>query len=161
MKKDNHNIFILNKQKTEQRSQMDYNFQISNPVLMFIKNGHNEKQEINKEKELNEEQLEEKIENSEVSNESNEQSINDENKYRRGRWTEEEHKNFLKGIIKYGNDWKMVEKIVKTRTSSQSRSHAQKYFLKFKNLVEYYNLNEKSLYDFITGEYSLSFFFFF
>ena len=162
MKKDNNNnnnIFILNKQKTEQNSQKDYNFLISNPVLMFIKNEHNEKQKIDKENESNEAELEENLENSEVSMESNEQFINGENKYRRGRWTEEEHKNFLKGIINYGNDWKMVEKIVKTRTSSQSRSHAQKYFLKFKNLVEYYNLNERSLYEFITGEYSLSFFF--
>ena len=63
MKKDNNNIFILSKQKTEKRSKKDYNFQISNPVLMFIKNGYNEKKEINKENELNEEQLEEKIEN--------------------------------------------------------------------------------------------------
>ena len=153
------NIFILNKQTTEQNSQKDYNFLISNPVLMFIKNEHNEKQEIDKENEPNEAELEENLENSEVSMESNEQFINGENKYRRGRWTEEEHKNFLKGIINYGNDWKMVEKIVKTRTSSQSRSHAQKYFLKFKNLVEYYKLNEKSLYEVINGQYSLSFFF--
>ena len=162
MNKDTNNKFILNKKKTEQIPQKDYDFLINNPVLMFIKNELNEKQEINKENEPNQAELEENEENeenSEVSMESNEQSINGETKYRRGRWTEEEHRNFLKGIIKYGNDWKMVEKIVKTRTSSQSRSHAQKYFLKFKNLVEYYNLNEKSLYEFITGDFSLSFFF--
>lgn len=159
MKKDNNNIFKLNKQKTEQISKKDYSSLINNPSLKFYKNDLNEKQEIKNENEPNEEELEQKIENSEASIESNEQSLNGESKYRQGRWTEEEHRNFLKGIIEYGNDWKMVEKIVKTRTSSQSRSHAQKYFLKFKNLVEYYKLNEKSLYEVINGQYSLSFFF--
>ena len=159
MKKDNNNIFKLNKQKTEQISKKDYSSLINNPSLKLYKNDLNEKQEIKNENEPNEAELEQKIENSEASIESNEQSLNGESKYRQGRWTEEEHRNFLKGIIEYGNDWKMVEKIVKTRTSSQSRSHAQKYFLKFKNLVEYYKLNEKSLYEVINGQYSLSFFF--
>ena len=159
MKKNNNNIFKLNKQKTEQISKKDYSSLINNPSLKLYKNDLNEKQEIKNENEPNEAELEQKIENSEASIESNEQSLNGESKYRQGRWTEEEHRNFLKGIIEYGNDWKMVEKIVKTRTSSQSRSHAQKYFLKFKNLVEYYKLNEKSLYEVINGQYSLSFFF--
>ena len=30
----------------------------------------------------------------------------------------------------YGRDWKKVEEIVKTRTGSQVRSHAQKFFNK-------------------------------
>ena len=156
MKKDNNNIFKLNKQKTEQISKKDYSSLINNPSLKLYKNDLNEKQEIKNENEPNEEELEQKIENSEASIESKEQSLNGESKYRQGRWTEEEHRNFLKGIIEYGNDWKMVEKIVKTRTSSQSRSHAQKYFLKFKNIVERNNFNENNLYEFITGEFSLS-----
>ena len=49
-----------------------------------------------------------------------------------GRWTKEEHIKFLKGLIEYGCDWKMVHKIVKTRSRAQSRSHAQKYFVKMK-----------------------------
>ena len=52
--------------------------------------------------------------------------------YSSGRWKEDEHKRFLEAIIKYGNDWKEIEKYVKTRSSTQARSHAQKFFLKIK-----------------------------
>ena len=62
--------------------------------------------------------------------------------YNSGRWSKEEHHKFLKGLIQYGNDWKMVQKIIKTRTSSQSRSHAQKFFLKLRNLIR-----NKKIYD--------------
>ena len=53
-----------------------------------------------------------------------------------GRWTEEEHSKFLKGILEYGNEWKMVQKIIKTRSSTQARSHAQKFFLKIKKIIK-------------------------
>ena len=49
-----------------------------------------------------------------------------------GRWHLSEHKKFLEAIIKYGNDWKKVEKHIGTRNSSQARSHAQKFFIKLK-----------------------------
>ena len=49
-----------------------------------------------------------------------------------GRWKLDEHKRFIEAIIKYGNDWKQVEKYVKTRTSTQARSHAQKFLVKLK-----------------------------
>ena len=61
-----------------------------------------------------------------------------------GRWTEEEHKKFLKGIIEYGNNWKMVAKLIKTRSSSQARSHAQKYFLKVKKKI----ISQKKVFNF-------------
>lgn len=35
-----------------------------------------------------------------------------------------------KAIVQYGKDWKKVEQYVKTRTGSQIRSHAQKFFTK-------------------------------
>ena len=60
-----------------------------------------------------------------------------------GRWTEEEHKKFLKGIIEYGNNWKMVEQLIKTRSSSQARSHAQKYFVKVKKKI----ISQKKLFN--------------
>ncbi|CAK4650581.1 hypothetical protein LEN26_007998 [Aphanomyces euteiches] len=48
----------------------------------------------------------------------------------RGRWTEAEHESFLLGLHLYGREWKKVAATIKTRTSAQIRSHAQKYFAK-------------------------------
>ena len=50
-----------------------------------------------------------------------------------GRWTKTQNDRFMKGLEKYGRDWVLVQKIVKTRTLSQVRSHAQKVFLKMKD----------------------------
>ncbi|CAM9456367.1 unnamed protein product, partial [Laminaria digitata] len=45
-----------------------------------------------------------------------------------GRWSEEEHKNFLRGYRKYGKDWVVIRELcVTTRTVTQIRSHAQKF----------------------------------
>ena len=49
-----------------------------------------------------------------------------------GRWSKEEHKKFIEAIIKFGNDWKEVQAYINTRTSTQARSHAQKFFEKIK-----------------------------
>jgi SHAQKYF class myb-like DNA-binding protein len=47
-----------------------------------------------------------------------------------GRWTAEEHENFLIGLSKYGREWKKIQSLIATRTPAQIRSHAQKHFLK-------------------------------
>jgi SHAQKYF class myb-like DNA-binding protein len=47
-----------------------------------------------------------------------------------GRWTPEEHEAFLQGLLQHGREWKKVAENIPTRTSSQIRSHAQKYFAK-------------------------------
>ena len=72
-------------------------------------------------------------------NESEDES--NENKFHTGRWTEEEHQKFIDGILKYGNEWKKVQQIIKTRSSTQARSHAQKFFLKFKKNIQSNNVD--------------------
>lgn len=61
----------------------------------------------------------------------------DKNGARTGRWTREEHFRFLEALKKYGKEWKKVQQHVGTRSSTQARSHAQKFFVKLekKNLI--------------------------
>lgn len=47
-------------------------------------------------------------------------------KYATGRWTEKEHYLFLLAVRDHGRDWKKIEEYVKSRSSTQARSHAQK-----------------------------------
>ena len=49
-----------------------------------------------------------------------------------GRWTIKEKELFLEGIVSFGINWKNFKKLIKTRTSKQVRSHAQKFFIKMK-----------------------------
>ena len=60
---------------------------------------------------------------------------NPNNEYNSGRWSDDEHQKFIEGILKYGNEWKKVQSIIKTRTSTQARSHAQKFFLRLKKEI--------------------------
>ena len=65
------------------------------------------------------------------------------NEFHSGRWTNEEHNKFIEGILKYGNEWKKVQNLIKTRSSTQARSHAQKFFLRLKKIVNQETLNNK------------------
>lgn len=75
-----------------------------------------------------------------------------------GRWGKEEHVRFLQGCLQYGNNWKKVETYVKTRTSTQIRSHAQKYLKKLdkKYLQNQNNSSNDSFSEEVVGSTFLS-----
>lgn len=73
------------------------------------------------------------------------ESPNNQN-FNTGRWSEEEHQKFVDGVLKYGNDWKKVQELIKTRSSTQARSHAQKFFLKIKKL---FNVDEDKPFNLV------------
>jgi SHAQKYF class myb-like DNA-binding protein len=50
--------------------------------------------------------------------------------YNSGRWTRLEHFKFLEALKIFGKEWQKVQQHVFTRTSTQARSHAQKFFVK-------------------------------
>ena len=62
-----------------------------------------------------------------------------------GRWNQEEHIRFIKGCLLYGNNWKKVKKYVKTRSSAQIRSHAQKYLIKLNKKYHNYDFGKNQL----------------
>ena len=87
--------------------------------------------------------------------------------YVSGRWLLDEHQRFIDGIIKYGNNWRLVQKYVGTRSGTQTRSHAQKFFEKlrrskiFKNAKYDFSKNSlKLLHDIMSNlskeEYELT-----
>ena len=51
-----------------------------------------------------------------------------------GRWSSDEHIRFLRAYINFGKKYKLSQKYIGSRNSMQIRSHAQKFFLKLKNL---------------------------
>jgi SHAQKYF class myb-like DNA-binding protein len=53
-----------------------------------------------------------------------------------GRWTAEEHREFLRGLQIHGREWKKVATLIPSRSSAQVRSHAQKYFVRLQKLQE-------------------------
>jgi SHAQKYF class myb-like DNA-binding protein len=64
-----------------------------------------------------------------------------------GRWTDEEHKAFKRGLELHGKEWAKVAALVGTRSVVQTRTHAQKYFqklLKAANLVGMKHDQDKS-----------------
>ena len=83
-----------------------------------------------------------------IQNKNNNISFNNKS-YSSGRWKSDEHQRFIDAIIKYGNNWRQVQKCVGTRSSTQTRSHAQKFFEKLKRAKifkrEKYDFSKNSL----------------
>ena len=85
--------------------------------------------------------------NNSTSLSSQEEEINNKNEFNNGRWSDEEHKKFIEGILEHGNEWKKVQKIIKTRSSTQARSHAQKFFLRIKRSLGEFNSDKNNIID--------------
>ena len=58
----------------------------------------------------------------------------DRQQLRTGRWSKEEHQMFEEGLKLFGKDWQKMKVHMKTRSSGQIRSHAQKFFNQMKKL---------------------------
>jgi SHAQKYF class myb-like DNA-binding protein len=72
----------------------------------------------------------------------------DDDNFNTGRWQADEHIRFIEAILRYGNEWKKVQQHVGSRSSTQARSHAQKFFVKIKrkNLLDFnIDLNKNSI----------------
>jgi len=82
-----------------------------------------EQNQQSKEESIKEETINEKLS-------ENENKLDEISNGNNGRWDKIEHRRFLQGCLLYKNNWKKVETYVKTRTSTQIRSHAQKYLKK-------------------------------
>jgi SHAQKYF class myb-like DNA-binding protein len=53
---------------------------------------------------------------------------------RDGKWSPNEHDQFLTALQTYGRNWKEISKVLKTRDATQVRSHAQKFYLRNEKL---------------------------
>ena len=79
-----------------------------------------------------------------------------------GRWKFKEHMQFLEGLDKYGVNWKKIYPLIKTRTCDQIRSHAQKFFLKLKQVkdeqlgIDFTSDNINSIRDMINNIRSIN-----
>ena len=49
-----------------------------------------------------------------------------------GRWSKDEQKRFAEAVLKFGNDWRKIQKHISSRNITQVRSHAQKFLMKLK-----------------------------
>ena len=79
-----------------------------------------------------------------------------------GRWKFKEHMLFLEGLDKYNANWKKICPLIKTRTPNQVRSHAQKFFLKLKQVkdeqlgIDFTSDNINSIRDMINNIKSIN-----
>ncbi|KAI4299451.1 hypothetical protein L6164_032912 [Bauhinia variegata] len=64
-------------------------------------------------------------------------------------WTEDEHRRFLMGLLKYGKgDWRNISRnFVVTKTPTQVASHAQKYYIRQQNHSGVKDRRRPSIHD--------------
>ncbi|CAM8878866.1 unnamed protein product [Rhodiola kirilowii] len=69
-------------------------------------------------------------------------------------WTEDEHRSFLRGLIKHGKgDWKSISRsFVVSKTPTQVASHAQKYFLRMNSGLK--DKRRPSIHDITTSNFT-------
>ena len=61
----------------------------------------------------------------------------------KGVWSEKEHVDFLAALRAYGKNWQDISEYVQTRTSTQARTHAQKFLKKHqKDMMNMKQFNE-------------------
>eukprot|EP00742_Colponemidia_sp_Colp-10_P012281 GILJ01013764.1.p1 GENE.GILJ01013764.1~~GILJ01013764.1.p1 ORF type:complete len:634 (+),score=71.72 GILJ01013764.1:288-1904(+) len=66
---------------------------------------------------------------------------------KRQKWSSEEHKKFVEGLKRYGRHWRKIQSNVLTKTVTQVRNHAYKYFRRQRRL----QLAQKQLENKETG----------
>ena len=87
--------------------------------------------------------MSQEIENTAVISSGNSHNQEAKVSFRGGKWDKEEHHKFIEGLFIYGNQWKKMQKYIKTRSSIQVRSHSQKFIVKIKNkYIELYGKEE-------------------
>ena len=67
-----------------------------------------------------------------VINKIDNNNANPDSELKKGRWNYEEQLNFIIGIAKEGTNWKKIKMFISTRSLSQVRSHAQKFYKRLK-----------------------------
>ena len=117
----------------------------------------NIKQNLENNNTINEDQISNSfdINNSKKNNKKRKEKKEKKPYINEGRWSNEEHIKFIEALIEYGKNWKKVQKYVGTRSTSQARSHAQKFYFRLKmfkdtNLdIDFTSNNIKNLSDII------------
>ena len=73
---------------------------------------------------------------------------NECNDINEGRWTIEEKTKFIEAFLENGKKWKIIQNYIGTRTSTQTRSHAQKFLLKLKSIENNeFNFKKETIKD--------------
>jgi SHAQKYF class myb-like DNA-binding protein len=63
--------------------------------------------------------------------------------YNNGRWQPEEHDKFIQAMYLYGNEWRKVQEYIGSRSSTQARSHAQKFFIRLRKKFDIDNIHDE------------------